>query len=290
MFLTVILIALFQFSKIDTKNIQWAQLDTVWLILGAFILLPVNYYFEWLKWNDIVKSFKTDSDVNTNIQAFFAGIITGMLTPNMQGNFIGRLYYYPRKFRINIILLTLVANFGQFITTLILGLISAIIIGVPYINLTPFQLSLILLLFFLSFLFFLSYERWILKIFKGRLVQRMVQITLDNHGFRYRILFWSLCRNIVFSVQFLLVLSAFELRLFEIGSFLLIWQIYFWTTLAPSLFFGKIIIRESISVWVLGGIISNQIEIVFASLIVWLINLLLPTLIGIFICKKRHNE
>jgi hypothetical protein len=66
--------------------------------------------------------------------------------------------------------------------------------------------------------------------------------------------------------------------------------VYFWVTLAPSLFLGKIVIRESISVWVLAFAGMNEITVVASSFIIWVFNLLLPTLIAVAVCKGKKGN
>jgi hypothetical protein len=60
-----------------------------------------------------------------------------------------------------------------------------------------------------------------------------------------------------------------------------------WVTISPSLFLGKLAIRESISLWVLTVAGYQQQPILIASFSVWIINLFIPTIFAIFIAKKK---
>ncbi|MFN5910780.1 MAG: hypothetical protein ACK45H_05550, partial [Bacteroidota bacterium] len=65
-----------------------------------------------------------------------------------------------------------------------------------------------------------------------------------------------------------------------------IWQYYGWLTCVPSLFLGKLVVRDSIALWVLGFAGLSAAAIIQASIFIWIVNLLLPTLVALFILKK----
>lgn len=234
---------------------------------------------EYFKWNAIVRSTKITNTNSIKLQSFFAGIITGMLTPNMQGNFLGRIYYFQRKERLPITLLTLTSNFAQFCVTILLG-----IIALTFSNFNSYS-YLIIFISIVSLFFYFSFER--LVFFKKRFkwYAKMQALLEQNKTLRWEFLFYSLLRNIVFSVQFLLALMAFGATV-NLEIYLLIWVLYLFTTLSPSLIFGKLFVRESIALWLFSSLIPEP-AIIAASFSIWIINLLLPTLLGLIICKRK---
>jgi hypothetical protein len=82
------------------------------------------------------------------------------------------------------------------------------------------------------------------------------------------------------------MLHAFgaELNFILIGS---IWQVYLITMLVPSLFLGKIGVKEAIALEILGQLDINDFSILFASLIIWFVNTISPALIGFIICRDK---
>ncbi|HLU87588.1 MAG TPA: lysylphosphatidylglycerol synthase domain-containing protein [Taishania sp.] len=274
-----------QIRKLGTNGIQKLTITSpVYLILAIILVVP-NYFFEYRKWNLIIKVCNVESTVQQKIQSFFAGIITGMLTPNMQGNFLGRIFYYPREHRISLTLFTLTSNLGQFIATILLGIISLVIIKPEnsintFILLISFCIAVILLYGF--------FERIQLFKHKFRWFERFSILLLKNNDFRLKILLYSLFRNGVFSLQYLLVLKALGVEI-NLEIYWKIWELYLWTTLSPSLFLGKLFIRESIALWVFAPMQIDPWVIVANSVIVWIINLLLPTLVGLLIAKRRKE-
>ena len=280
-----------QLSRVKTED--WLNLELkrpLFLILSV-LLLFLNQGLEWLKWKKTIEIVHTNSTKKTNILAFLAGIATGLITPNMLGNFIGRIYYYKREFRPSIILMTLLANFSQFFSSIFFGLLSLLLIKE-----TPWGIDLkainVFLIAFCSciLLFYFFFDKLKLKNFKRkRGYLKIVSLLKNEKNYRIRILIISLIRHFVFTFQFWLMFNAFEDAL-NIDTFLWIWQIFLWTTLVPSLWFGKLVIRESIALLVLGSVGFGQVEILTSSILIWIFNLAVPSLIGIIICKQNSIE
>lgn len=278
------LVCYLQFKKLNLSELITISPTNYWSIFLLFLLVIPNYFFEYKKWILILKSIKDNSTSTIKIQSFFAGVITGMLTPNMQGNFIGRIYYFKKRQRLPISLLTLTANLGQFSVTVILGIIG-LILSSNYglkILLIPFLLSI------LSLLFYFNFEKIAYLKRKYKWYKHIQLVLVENNSFRLKVLWFSLLRNAVFSVQFLLALHAFGAEI-NLTTYWLIWQLYLWTTLSPSLILGKLFIRETLALWVFAAIALSDGAIIAASLTIWFINLLLPTLLGLFVCKKKEH-
>lgn len=274
-------VCVFQFKKLDVSHISDVSHINYWSLFFVLLLVFPNYLTEYKKWDLILKTTRQTTEKHTKIQSFFAGIITGMLTPNMQGNFIGRIYYFQRKFRLPLTLLTLTANLGQFCITVVLGIIGLLLAKgqSQEIVLLPIVLLVIALVFYFYF------ER--IPVFKKRFkwYTHLQLVLKENSSLRIHILWLSLLRNVIFSAQFLLALHAFGADM-NWKTYWLIWELYLWTTLTPSLIFGKLFVRESIALWVFSAILLPDWNIIAASFSIWIINLLFPTLLGLIICKK----
>lgn len=188
------------------------------MIIVLLLLFP-NYYLEYLKWDKILLATNQQVKQSVKIQSFLAGIITGMLTPNMQGNFIGRIYYFQRKYRLPIILLTLTSNLGQFCITIVLGIIALFILNgqtLPY-------LSLLLLFLFISLLFYFTFEKIPFLKQRFKWYEHTQHILKSNQILRFQILWFSFLRNLIFSIQLLLALHAFGAEI-NLKTYWLIWN------------------------------------------------------------------
>lgn len=285
--LVVIFFFYFQFKKINWSN-QTIYVENPFFLLLVLLLVPVNWFFEWRKWLLTLSVVDVYAKPATKTHAFFAGIVTGMLTPNMLGNFIGRIYYFDRNHRIALVVLTLVTNYAQFIASVFLGIIALLILHKSPWDLDIAQLNWVFIALAIFFLLIYFNFEWVFKYLKRKTRMYLLIRNLQRRrAFRWKILGLSMLRHAVFTLQFSLMLSAFG-EDFSFQNMLWIWQFYLWLTLAPSLFLGKLAIRESVAIWVLAAAGMGELTIVISSFLIWVFNLLLPTVIGLFIFK-RHS-
>lgn len=247
----------------------------------------INYGLEYTKWKLIIdmQDIKTKKEVR--ISSFFAGIITGMMTPNMQGNFLGRMYYFPKENRNNIIVLTLLGNFAALLVTIILGGIAIYFFRYrtftkELYNFYPYIITL------LSFLliFYFNFHRIVFLKKKWKWYNRMSLAILENASFPIKTLIISLARYCVYSTQFVFFLIACGMT-YSTDLWSYVALIYLITTLIPSAFLGKIGVREGVSLTILSHYSFDGNAILTASLLIWLINLVFPTLVGLIICKRK---
>lgn len=286
LFMVVAVILYFQlkksaFSKQDLVLSQW------WAILIALALVPINWGLEYRKWKLTLKVAGISPQSEQTHHSFFAGMITGMLTPNMLGNFVGRMFYFQRRDRITLTVLTLLTNYTQFVSTIIFGAISLLVLSRTPFGALPFSMSLSLSVVALLLIAFVFYFDDLFRLIfpnRMRLTQRL-QSTKGNFTYKWQILGLSLVRHGAFALQLSAALYAFGAEL-NSTIFLWIWQYYFWVTLAPSLFLGKVIIRDSLALWVFGFAGLSAFTVLPSSLSIWVINLLLPTVLALVIVRK----
>ncbi len=280
LFLIITWVFYYQFISADLNFEVISELNIISGII-AVLFMPLNWFCEYKKWKVTVNTVSDNIESKNIHNAFLAGIVSGMLTPNMLGNFVGRIFYFNRKYRVDLIILTTLSNFSQFVWSIVFGLI-----GIAIINFETQKefiwISLLIIVFLIAFFFFFDRYLMFIPYFK-KWVKRFTEFNLSR-ALKMQFLFWSCFRHLVFSVQFMFVLNFFNQEI----SFTLmfwIWQVYFWVTLSPSLFLGKIVIRESISVWVLSAAGLNPTIVVLSSLSIWILNLFIPTILSLIFCK-----
>ncbi len=277
----------FQFIKIDWSKEKIQLIHPFYLIL-TLLLVPMNWFLEWIKWVITLNIAEVQTTQKIKLNAFFAGIITGMLTPNMLGNFIGRIYYFERRNRISLIVLTLVSNYAQFIASIVFGIIGILILGRIPIDLEIDQFNFILIVIGLVVILFYFNFEWFFKFLKRKArIHLLIRNIKRRRMYRWKILLLSFLRHGIFTLQFSFMLHAFGENL-SLENVFWIWQVYLWVTIAPSLILGKLAIRESIAIWVLTLAGMGELTVLISSFLIWTFNLLLPTIIGLFICKEKR--
>lgn len=277
----------FQFIKIDWSKEKIQLIHPFYLIL-TLLLVPMNWFLEGIKWVITLNIAEVQTTQKIKLNAFFAGIITGMLTPNMLGNFIGRIYYFERRNRISLIVLTLVSNYAQFIASIVFGIIGILILGKIPVDFEIDQFNFILIVIGLVVILFYFNFEWFFKFLKRKArIHLLIRNIKRRRMYRWKILLLSFLRHGIFTLQFSFMLHAFGENL-SLENVFWIWQVYLWVTIAPSLLLGKLAIRESIAIWVLTLAGMGELTVLISSFLIWTFNLLLPTIIALFICKEKR--
>ena len=132
LFIGVLFLVYWQVSKFDKDSWDSFKITNPLSFIVAIIFVFPNIWLAYYKWKTTLKLVAPSEKGKVIRQSFFAGVVTGMLTPNMVGNFIGRFYYFQRAQRIPIILFTLLSNYAQFLASLSFGWFAIIIVGKIY--------------------------------------------------------------------------------------------------------------------------------------------------------------
>lgn len=289
LFIGVLGIIYWQIEHFDDGAWDAFHLERPLSLIFAILLVVVNIWLAYLKWKITLHIVAPETSTKTAVHSFFAGVVTGMLTPNMIGNFIGRFYYFERKRRSSIILFTLLCNYTQFLASLTFGWVAILFVG-DFV-LVPTNKSLMIWLaagLILAYLLFFFVDNFLHRIRPKTYLAKFRSLLRNNRWYRTKILGLGYIRYLVFTTQFSLVLHAFGESISWL-SLMAIWQVYLLTMLVPSLVLGKVGVKESIALFVLGGIGMNEFGVLFSSLIIWSVNSLSPALLGLLICKRRDH-
>ena len=245
------------------------------------ILIPINFFIEWQKWNVILKNQTVDT--RQKFHSFLSGIVSAVITPAYAGNFIGRMLYFPKSSRKSIVVNTLASNGSQFIISLVMGIIAFQFIYSSSISLL-YHILLSLANASLIILYFVG-ENFIQKLpfqfLKG------IGDAVVSKKLRFRLLALSMLRYIVFVWQFVLALMVFDV---SFSAPLILWVILMFgaITLSPSLFMGKLIVRETVAITILSLIGIPVPAILLAAFTTWLLNQILPALLATILVKKNN--
>jgi len=119
-------------------------------IIILLILTFFNWFFEILKWQQLVKSIKNIS-FKSALEQSLGGLTASLITPNRIGDYGAKAVYYVKQYRTKIVLLNLSGNMAQMIITSIFGIIGFIIfvnryqIDVNYYSVARFAFILLLI-------------------------------------------------------------------------------------------------------------------------------------------------
>lgn len=292
-FLFAVYIFVQQFSKISSQDFYDISISNWGYIFIAVVLVFFNWGLELLKWYFTVKPINRKVGMSKLIQSLLAGISTGFVTPNRLGNFVGRMLYYEGKSKYYLILGTLYGNFAQFLASLFFGLVGFYYVGSIIFSLDE-QINFTYLIFSVGGVSLLVYVLYpVLPSEKLRWLKKRFNILAVFRSMAKRIalplLLISHLRYLVFVLQYSLLLIAFGAEY----SHELIYALYLHyliVTLTPTLFLGKIVVREAVGLFVLSTFVSNPSIIILSSLLLWIINLGLPALVGLYFLLKVKTQ
>lgn len=270
-------------------------------LVMAVLLFPVNIILESIKWKYLIDKLEKITLVRS-IKGVFAGISVSMIMPNRVGDYLGRVFMLKKANRIQAVLSTILGSLAQFFTTILFGLI-AIVFYYPEFYLIDTRLSLWLYVGFiiliasvvcLMILAFLNFSVFsiLLKKISGRYYKKIKKYAKVFSLYKQRellnVLLLSIIRYGVFSLQFFLLLSLFEVNVNYFEAMMLISIIYLVMTIIPTIALTEIGVRGSVSLYVFQNHLEilglwnteQAIGVVSASSLLWLINLVFPAIIG----------
>jgi Lysylphosphatidylglycerol synthase TM region len=298
-------------------QVQLSESEPLWLAT-AFLLMPINWLLEALKWRRLADVFEHFS-LGLAYKAVLAGAAIGVFTPNRIGEYGGRLLFTPKEKSIETVIATLLGSFSQ-----LLALVGGGIIGLfVFLNLffPSFQIFyclglLIALLAYGIVLFFFynidllldifkriyhffkkkitptlvkkSFFQMILKIIKNWLKHVKVLKNFTNQQLS-EALFWAFLRYIIYSVQYFCVLKFMGIEVGLLESFACIATIFFLQTCVPLPPVTGLFARGGAAVYIWSFVKANEIAILTTTFSLWIVNIIIPASVGlIFILRKNY--
>ncbi len=271
------LIAEFQILEMERKNV---------FLLSAIALLGLNWSLEAYKWKLALNEYVALS-FTTSLQGVLAGVTLGLMTPAKLGEYAGRMIKVPADDRATSGVATLLNSIAQTFVTVIFGIIA--LLGFSY-NLEVFSLDLPEL-YFGSFLFILLSIVVIVKLpFLLRMLSKIKllapyltklnDITIDP-SLLLKLVLLSAFRYGTYALQYVLVFYFLgqEYCVVELLGFVSI--VFLIQTLLPLPPIASFIGRGGVAILIFSQIGINEIVIICATLLIWVINLLIPALVGL---------
>lgn len=277
------------------RQIQQAFDSTAaWKLAVVLGLMLLNWGLEARKWQVIISRLQQLSWIQC-LRATFTGTTLAFFTPNRMGEYMGRVLYVDEGKRIQAVSLTIVGSMGQLLITLVLGISGLVYIrseliqkavgpssavfwlnGVLYISILA-TCFLTLLYFRLSWLI-----RWIEKIPRIEKLVRHIRV-LDNFNLTMllRILSLSAGRYLVFVMQYFILFDVFKVELNGWQVFWSVSVVFLVLAIVPTIaLITELGVRWKTSVEVVQLFSVNVVGILATSLAIWIINLVIPALIG----------
>ena len=253
----------------------------------------VNWGIESAKWKLLIKPLE-EFTFSKAVRSVLAGCSVTMLTPNRIGEYGGRVMYVGEENRLKAISVTILGSISQLAVTMLVGAVGlwmlisedeGQMIGYAFpwlLNNAVVWLSalagvLLLLVYFRIHLLIVLIGR--IKMLRG-LIKYVDVVDLFSRKQLLRILNLSFLRYLVFILQYVLLLKVMGVELPGMMSFWMLSIFYLTMVLLPTIGFIELPLRAITSVKLLGIYSSNVIGIQTAAFGIWLVNLVIPAIVG----------
>lgn len=264
-YLTYLLLTYHDYEGLFTR-ISNASLGTWICFLAALLLMPLNLLLEALKWRYLLRRFYSLSIRQAYYQVLH-GLQGAFLTP-------ARLGEYPAR----------VLSISD--QTLWPKAIAQGFVGSAALSAVNIICGLIALALFSFSSLLAPWMIWCAVLFALLL---LVLVGVFQKQGSIMVVFLSLLRYIVFSIQFALMLHALSIHISP-SVITLIPVYYMLVTILPAIPIADPAIKGSISAIVFSAVTPDTAIIAFATMLLWVINTIIPMLCSTFFKKSLHNS
>ena len=271
------------------KQIQAAALFEVlrtaqwkYLTLGILLLIP-NIWIQALKWQYLLKWAHPCMPFANSFKSLLIGYPLGFTTPGRFGE-IGRSFFIKEIHPGTTLSLAIFDKFTNLIITVILGLLGIFLLTQNYQFTYHRAIKEIVFFIFIGFLLCFILSPSIIK----NIFRRFINVSSLNTKEYLKIFGLSILFYSIFLMQFLLIVLSFQtvnpFYATEAAA-----SVFLVKTLLP-ISIGDLGIRESAAVFFFGKIGLSMAAAFNASLMLFLINIGLPTLFGLWLLLKNPTQ
>ncbi len=259
------------------------------------LLMIVNWVLESLKWKYITRDIQPMSAWQA-IEAVFCGLTWAIFTPNRLGEYAGRVLFLPNRKRVYGVFAMAVGSYGQNVITNVVGLISVVwflntFLHLPALIYWGILLGATIFTLFIAIVYF--HIIWVVNILDKipyvKKYHRFFEImTRYGKPELIKIMIFCLARYSVFSFQYYLVIHLLIPDISALPMMLMVFILFFVQSALPSLDLLDIGVRNGTAAYLFGYITGQQLAVMAAVTSIWLINLIIPAILGSVFVFNLH--
>lgn len=294
------------FTKPDTLltwksilNRAWDS-DKLYLLLLTGFLIPLNWGFEAAKWHLLGNRIEKMSFLRA-YRAVMVGLTLGFITPNRIGDYAGRVLELKSIDRLDAIGAIFIGRFCQLVATVLVGTLGLLYFllkfyAAEYPAITLSLLVVLLALNITLLLLLYNAKAMVALVAAIKPLKKFVHYVavMANYTTQEitRLLWLSLGRYLVFMFQFVLLLIFFDVELNALEYLSGVSGTFFLKSVVPSItLLSDLGVRELSAMYLFGLLGQDRLYVLSASLTLWLLNIAIPSAIGIFfVLKLRFSK
>lgn len=290
-------------NYIEPEKILAAINSADLLFIGiAFLLLAVNIYLQYAKWKLCCNSILEIKSRRQIFLSLFYGFSAGAFTPARIGEYFGRAIAIKDRTLLQVTVATLVDKLFPLLNVTFFGAIGSIFFIYYYYQVTLYVvLSLIIILFTLFYLLIMlliSPDFWDNYVFNkiksnervGTFLRKFIIIKHLDKKFIVNMFIYSFLFYLCYAVQFALLVSAFSHNTNFAGYLWAGSLMIFAKTVIPPVSIGELGIREGAAVFFLTYLGEASPVAFNASIFLFLMNVLIPSIIGLIFFFSRNDD
>lgn len=270
-----------------------SKVDVYETLLLVFMLMLLNWVLESFKWQYLTRSLEAMSAWKS-IESVFCGLTWAVFTPNRIGEYGGRILFLSPRKRIHGIFAMAVGAFGQNVITNIFGVIGVLWFVHTFLEVNAnlfYAVALLSTAFVVLLSVFFFHIRWLVALLNSiPFLKKFERFFGIMARYQWRellvVMLFCLARFIVFSSQYYFIIHLLipELSLFPM--LMMVFILFFIQSALPSLDLLDIGVRGATATYFFSYITTQDIAIIAAVSCIWLVNLIIPAILGsVFVLK-----
>ena len=289
------------FSRADAANLMdsfQTQLrhGNVYYLLLCIVLMPLNWILESIKWQTLSRKFEYQS-LSSSIKTVLGGVVCSLFSPARIGEYGGRILFVRPENNWKAATATMVGSLSQLVVVLSIGSLGLISWLGYYPVSNKYSMTGLFLLWICASLIgmtlFFNIDVLISLLKRVKVLNRFKRFyeglsVLEDYSPAEltKTLGLSFARYSVYTFQYFLLLLFFGINIGFLPSISGISAIFFIQTGVPLPPLWDIFARGEVALQIWGIYNVNKLSILAATFSLWAINLILPSLLGLFFIVK----
>lgn len=270
----------------------WRQTAAPGYLLVCIVLMFINTSLEGSKWYLLARSVADVSYIRA-FCSYLVGIAFSIITPNRIGEYPGRILYLGGGNTFRYISISVLGISAQLSAIYIFGFAGLIYYNIVFPALmAKVALGVCIVVNVIAALVYWRFEEWLPRLVQIRWLRRfaMYGMLLNRITTRRQIMVLtiSLLRFAVFTAQYLFLLRWMNVKVPLAEGFCMA-ALFFWIiSVIPSVALAGLGVRGTVSLYLFHHFSSNSVGILAATVGIWLLNLILPSILGSFLILRMR--
>lgn len=258
------------------------------------VIMPINWILEGRKWQLLMAPFENIS-LKKAIKIIVSGVAVGIVTPGRIGEYAGRLVASDPTQKTEVITATLLGSIAQNFWNILGGVALSYVFFKNTLQITTdyqifFMWISILEIIFMIWVYYSlpKMVSWLQKWWKkpSKWIERVKGTSIYTTDTLNQVLILSMLRYLIYFSQYFLMMLFLGVEVYWLDMAAMIAGIYLIQTGIPLPAFMSVFARGEVAILVWSTLGVESITALTATFLLWLINLIVPALVGLYVLSR----